>query len=116
MKYPKPWEAGKPAGPCYVGSTRTGERAGLIQLGTYVNRPGTPDHARLIRTWLSLPDAEQLVRELNCQIEAVKANTNGRCDGRYPVPQTAPRRDEPFEVTYRCALATGHDGPHRGEQ
>lgn len=35
-----------------------------------------------------------------------------RCEGRYPVPQTAPPRDEPFEVTYRCALPTGHAGPH----
>jgi hypothetical protein len=35
-----------------------------------------------------------------------------RCEGRYPVPQTSPPRDEPFEVTYRCALALGHEGPH----
>jgi hypothetical protein len=35
-----------------------------------------------------------------------------RCEGRYPVPQTAPPRDEPFEVTYRCALPKGHSGPH----
>lgn len=35
-----------------------------------------------------------------------------RCDGRYPVPQTSPPRDEPFDVTYRCALPKGHDGPH----
>ena len=35
-----------------------------------------------------------------------------RCDGRYPVPQTSPPRDEPFEVTYRCGRAPGHEGPH----
>jgi len=35
-----------------------------------------------------------------------------RCDGRYPVPQTSPPRDEPFEVTYRCALEDGHEGAH----
>lgn len=35
-----------------------------------------------------------------------------RCEGRYPVPQTSPPRDEPFEVTYRCARPKGHDGPH----
>lgn len=35
-----------------------------------------------------------------------------RCEGRYPVPQTAPPRDEPFEVTYRCAQSAGHVGPH----
>ena len=35
-----------------------------------------------------------------------------RCEGRYPVPQTSPPRSEPFEVTYRCALLKGHDGPH----
>lgn len=35
-----------------------------------------------------------------------------RCEGRYPVPQTAPPREEPFDVTYRCARPKGHDGPH----
>jgi hypothetical protein len=35
-----------------------------------------------------------------------------RCEGRYLVPQTAPPRDEPFDVTYRCAMPKGHDGPH----
>ena len=35
-----------------------------------------------------------------------------RCEGRYPVPQTSPPREEPFDVTYRCALPKGHDGPH----
>ena len=38
-----------------------------------------------------------------------------RCDGRYPVPQTSPPRDEPFGVTYRCALPKGHEGPHGSE-
>lgn len=32
-----------------------------------------------------------------------------RCEGRYPVPG---RRDEPFEVTYRCGLPVGHLGEH----
>lgn len=32
-----------------------------------------------------------------------------RCEGRYPVPHN---RDEPFEVTYRCSLQSGHAGPH----
>jgi hypothetical protein len=41
---------------------------------------------------------------------------DGRCEGRYPVPQTSPPRDEPFDVTYRCALTNGHDGPHRLEE
>lgn len=36
-----------------------------------------------------------------------------RCEGRYPVPATSPARDEPFEVTYRCGLHQGHDGPHK---
>jgi len=35
-----------------------------------------------------------------------------RCDGRYPVPQTTPPREEPFDVTYRCGLHQGHQGPH----
>lgn len=32
-----------------------------------------------------------------------------RCEGRYPVGH---QRSEPFDVTYRCALPAGHDGPH----
>lgn len=36
-----------------------------------------------------------------------------RCEGRYPVGH---QRDEPFEVTYRCALMAGHTGPHGSEQ
>lgn len=39
-----------------------------------------------------------------------------RCEGRYPVPQTAPPRDEPFPVTYRCGLPNGHGGPHGDTQ
>jgi hypothetical protein len=38
-----------------------------------------------------------------------------RCEGRYPVPATSPPRNEPFDVTYRCSLPKGHDGPHRSE-
>lgn len=38
-----------------------------------------------------------------------------RCEGRYPVPQTSPSREEPFPVTYRCAMPKGHDGPHGAE-
>lgn len=34
-----------------------------------------------------------------------------QCEGRYPVPQTSPPRDEPFEVTYRCGRLNGHRGP-----
>jgi hypothetical protein len=40
------------------------------------------------------------------------ATSEQRCEGRYPVPQTAPPRDEPFEASYRCGLAQGHEGPH----
>jgi hypothetical protein len=43
---------------------------------------------------------------------AARRETPQRCEGRYPVPQA---RDEPFEVTYRCALSVGHLGPHRSE-
>ena len=39
------------------------------------------------------------------------AEKETRCTGRYPVPQTRPPRDEPFEATYRCALQQGHEGP-----
>jgi hypothetical protein len=41
-----------------------------------------------------------------------KAEAPTRCEGRYPVPSP---RDEPFLVTYRCALADGHQGPHGAE-
>lgn len=43
---------------------------------------------------------------------AMTAGDEERCEGRYPVPQTAPPREEPFDVTYRCALPKGHEGPH----
>jgi len=49
-------------------------------------------------------------------IQDAITNAEGRCDGRYPVPQTSPARDEPFDVTYRCALPTGHAGPHGPNQ
>lgn len=35
--------------------------------------------------------------------------TTTRCNGRYPVPG---KRDEPFEVTYRCGGVVGHGGAH----
>lgn len=34
------------------------------------------------------------------------------CDGRYPVPQTSPPREEAEHPTYRCALPKDHGGPH----
>ena len=50
------------------------------------------------------------------EFDPTDANAAGeatpRCDGRYPVPQTAPPREEPFEATYRCARPAGHEGPH----
>lgn len=72
MKYPKPFEAGRPAGPTYVGSFREGPRAGQIQVATYVNRPGTPDHTRLIRAWLSVAEAEKLRDELTHHIDMMR--------------------------------------------
>ena len=53
--------------------------------------------------------------ECSCGLDAALARRREpqRCDGRYPVPQTAPPRDEPAgAITYRCALDAGHDGPH----
>jgi hypothetical protein len=38
--------------------------------------------------------------------------TSEQCDGRYPVPQTAPPREEAEHPTYRCGLPKGHKGPH----
>lgn len=61
---------------------------------------------------VALEREDQLMGVFLRDLDAI---TDGRCEGRYPVPQTAPPRDEPFDVTYRCALLKGHDGPHRGE-
>lgn len=47
-------------------------------------------------------------------VDRLRGEGPQRCEGRYPVPQTAPKREEPFEVTYRCALPVGHLGPHGG--
>lgn len=49
-------------------------------------------------------------------IQDAIANADRRCHGRYPVTQTSPARDEPFDVTYRCAMPTGHYGPHGPSQ
>lgn len=56
-----------------------------------------------------LLEAASLVRGYHqcLLVDAILEHT--RCDGRYPVPH---RRDEPFDVTYRCALTRGHQGPH----
>lgn len=62
--------------------------------------------------------AEVVEREdklMDLFVRDLDAIPDGRCEGRYPVPQTAPPRDEPFDVTYRCALPKGHEGPHRSE-
>jgi len=50
--------------------------------------------------------------ELEAALGSSPADKPGRCEGRYPVPQTSPPRDEPFAVTYRCSLLDGHEGPH----
>jgi len=36
-----------------------------------------------------------------------------RCEGRYPVSQ---KREEPFDVTYRCGKESGHAGTHGLEE
>ena len=79
MKYPKPWDAGETAGKPFVSSStrHQGPRAGHIQIGTYVNRPGTPDHIRLIRTWLTLAEAERLRDELSRHIELLRHREAG---------------------------------------
>lgn len=76
----------------------------LVEMWQEVDRSEAPTTRRYIAltdrrdTWLARHRAE-----------------SGRCDGRYPVPATSPPRDEPFDVTYRCSLPKGHDGPHRSE-
>jgi hypothetical protein len=77
MKYPKPWEAGSPAGKPYVASSREGPHAGQIQIATYVNRPGTPDHTRLIRTWLTLDEADRIHAELTEHIAMARRRLRG---------------------------------------
>lgn len=72
MKYPKPWEAGGLGGKTYVSSSQQGPNAGLIQLGSYIYRPGTPDHTRLIRTWLNIEDAKRLRAELDHHIGLIQ--------------------------------------------
>lgn len=52
------------------------------------------------------------LRRVIAQGRSALTAVDERCEGRYPVPQTSPPRDEPFEVTYRCARPKGHDGPH----
>ena len=37
---------------------------------------------------------------------------SNQCEGRYPVPQTAPPREEAVQMTYRCGLRKGHSGSH----
>lgn len=58
-----------------------------------------------------LAEGKQRADALAAELAAIRAGQD-RCEGRYPVPQTSPPHDEPFDVTYRCALAQGHDGPH----
>ena len=60
-----------------------------------------------------LTDLESAIHESSALLAASRGREPERCEGRYPVPQTSPPRDEPFDVTYRCALPLGHEGPHR---
>jgi hypothetical protein len=64
--------------------------------------------------WCDAPLLLKCIVSIDYELEErnVAALREQRCEGRYPVPQTSPPRDEPFEVTYRCALPKGHDGPH----
>lgn len=78
-----------------------------IELDSATCRDGGEDEQTKETAARLLDDATTLRKRLQ---RAFKPE--GRCEGRYPVPQTSPPRDEPFEVTYRCALPTGHDGPH----
>jgi hypothetical protein len=79
MKYPKPWEAGSPAGRPYVAS---GRDVGFIQLATHVNRPGTPHHTRLIRTHLSVAEATRLRDELTLFIDRMARGAAAKEPGR----------------------------------
>jgi hypothetical protein len=68
----------------------------------------------LAAKWRADADRSKLLQGLVCadELEAALREDSQRCEGRYPVPHA---RDEPFEVTYRCALPVGHLGPHRSE-
>lgn len=70
MKYPRPWEASGEN--CYVSSHREGAHADKIEVSVHVDRPGTSDHARLIRTRLSLEKAKQLRDHLMHHIDLLE--------------------------------------------
>jgi hypothetical protein len=58
-------------------------------------------------------EAASLLRGYHqCLLVESVLSRDARCEGCYPVPQTSPPRDEPFEVTYRCAKPNGHAGEH----
>lgn len=81
----------------------------------------TPEKARQLAMWAGasvrallheLGTLRDLANEDALMPEAEALMLDERCEGRYPAPQTSPPRDEPFDVTYRCARPKGHDGPH----
>lgn len=75
----------------------------------YSAHPRKSEHPEMFAAW-------QLAHSTIAKAEGEsQETTEQRCDGRYPVPQTAPPRDEPFPVTYRCDKPKGHDGPHGPE-
>jgi hypothetical protein len=104
MKYPKPWDAGSPAGRPYVGSYREGAHAGQIQIATYVNRPGTPNHTRLIRTWLTLDEADRLHAELTEHIAMVRSERRGEGQG----VRESFDRIRRNRACYRCGASPEH--------
>ena len=82
-----------------------------------LHRAGWHEYAKRIAndardSGLCVDDGRRLVQScVENQIQSYEAAREqaDRCEGRYPVPG---KRDEPFEVTYRCAKREGHAGPH----
>ena len=57
MKYPKPWQAAKP-----IVHRRPG--ADHLSVDVWIQRPGTPDNNRNIRTVLRIDEARELRDQL----------------------------------------------------
>jgi hypothetical protein len=85
-----------------------------------LHRAGWHEYAKQIanaarESGLCVDDGRRLVQScVENQIQSYEAAREqaDRCEGRYSVPRTSPPREEPFDVTYRCAKPEGHEGPH----
>lgn len=68
MKYPKLWEAAKP-----IVYSRPG--ADHLSVDVWVQRPGTSDHNRNIRTTLAISEARELLDQLAYHIRKLESQS-----------------------------------------